>query len=67
VHPGFIDTAILDSAKGEFEQVMISLTPMGGLGQPQEIAAGVAYLASDEASVVTGAAGAATPPTGGSP
>jgi enoyl-[acyl-carrier-protein] reductase (NADH) len=33
---------------------MIDLTPMGRLGQPEEVAAGVAYLASDDASLVTG-------------
>ncbi len=55
IHPGFVDTPILDSTKGTaFEQVIIDLTPMGRLGQPAEIAAGVAYLASDDASFVTG-------------
>ena len=55
VHPGFIDTPILEQAKGtEFEAGMLALTPMGRLGQPTEIAAGVAYLASDDASFVTG-------------
>ena len=33
---------------------MIDLTPMGRLGRPEEIAAGVAYLASDDAAFVTG-------------
>ena len=55
IHPGFIDTPILDTARGTpFEQVMIDLTPMGRLGKPSEIAAGVAYLVSDDAAFVTG-------------
>jgi len=55
VHPGFIDTPILAPVKGtEFESVMTSATPLGRLGRPEEIAAGVAYLASDDASYVTG-------------
>ena len=33
---------------------MLDITPMGRLGQPYEVAAGVAYLASDDASFVTG-------------
>jgi NAD(P)-dependent dehydrogenase (short-subunit alcohol dehydrogenase family) len=55
IHPGFIATPILEQAKGtEFEQAMLDLTPMARLGKPEEIAAGVAYLASDDAAFVTG-------------
>lgn len=55
VHPGFIDTPILGDAKGSpFEDLMNGMTPMGRLGLPEEIAGGVAYLASDDASFVTG-------------
>lgn len=56
IHPGFIETPILEPAKGtEMEEGMLAVTPMGRLGQPEEIAAAVAYLASDDASFVTGA------------
>jgi len=55
IHPGFIRTPILDQAKGtEVWDAMTALTPMGRLGEPAEIAAAVAYLASDDASFVTG-------------
>ncbi len=55
IHPGFIQTPILDQAKGTpIEQAMLDVTPMGRLGRPEEIAAGVAYLASDDATFVTG-------------
>jgi NAD(P)-dependent dehydrogenase (short-subunit alcohol dehydrogenase family) len=55
IHPGFIDTPILDQAKGtEFESAMIALTPMGRLGRPEEVAAAIAFLASDDSSFMTG-------------
>jgi NAD(P)-dependent dehydrogenase (short-subunit alcohol dehydrogenase family) len=55
VHPGFIRTPILDQARGtEVWEAMTASTPMGRLGEPEEIAAAVAYLASDDASFVTG-------------
>jgi NAD(P)-dependent dehydrogenase (short-subunit alcohol dehydrogenase family) len=55
IHPGFIRTPILDQAQGtEIWDAMTAATPMGRLGEPEEIAAAVAYLASDDASFVTG-------------
>jgi NAD(P)-dependent dehydrogenase (short-subunit alcohol dehydrogenase family) len=55
IHPGFIRTPILDQAEGtEVWDAMTAMTPMGRLGEPEEIAAAVAYLASDDASFVTG-------------
>ncbi|MFC4337462.1 SDR family NAD(P)-dependent oxidoreductase [Salininema proteolyticum] len=56
IHPGFIDTPMLDVVRGtEFEQEMVALTPLGRIGLPAEIAACVAFLASDDASFITGA------------
>jgi NAD(P)-dependent dehydrogenase (short-subunit alcohol dehydrogenase family) len=55
VHPGFVRTPVLDQARGtDVWNAMTASTPMGRLGEPEEIAAAVAYLASDDASFVTG-------------
>ena len=55
IHPGFILTPILEPTRGtEYWDTMTAMTPMGHLGEPEDIAAGVAYLASDDAKFVTG-------------
>lgn len=55
VHPGFVETPLLietsDQAAIDFYKAS---TPMGRLAQPAEIASVVAFLASDDASYVTG-------------
>jgi NAD(P)-dependent dehydrogenase (short-subunit alcohol dehydrogenase family) len=55
IHPGFIATPILEQSRNTpIWDGMTALTPMGRLGRPEDIAAGVAYLASDDAAFVTG-------------
>lgn len=55
IHPGFIATPILEQSRNTpIWDGMTGLTPMGRLGRPEDIAAGVAYLASDDAAFITG-------------
>ncbi|WP_194421643.1 SDR family NAD(P)-dependent oxidoreductase [Microbacterium abyssi] len=51
VHPGFIDTPILGDTDRD---MLIAGTPMGRLGKPEEIAALITFVASDDASFATG-------------
>lgn len=55
VLPGLIDTDMVRIQKPEMNAATLSLTPIGRIGLPEEIAAGVLFLASDEAAFVTGA------------
>ena len=54
VAPGFIQTDMTDSLSEDQKSALVSNIPMGRLGQPEDIAGAVAYLASDEAAYVTG-------------
>lgn len=57
IHPGFIETGMTQERLSDAVARKWSLgrTPIGRLGQPEDIANGVLYLASDESSFVTGA------------
>ena len=55
VAPGFIETPMTDVLSDEQKTLLLGRVPAARLGQADEIAAAVAYLASDEAAYVTGA------------
>jgi 3-oxoacyl-[acyl-carrier protein] reductase len=54
IAPGFIPTVLTDVLPDELKQAAIEHTPLGRFGLPEEIAAAVAFFASDEASFITG-------------
>jgi 3(or 17)beta-hydroxysteroid dehydrogenase len=58
IHPGYIWTPMVKNAPGDAEarrRALIALHPVGHLGEPDDIAWGVVYLASDESKFMTGA------------
>ncbi len=54
IAPGFIRTRMLQEMPEKALEAVINMTPVGRLGEPMEIAAGVAFLASPAASYITG-------------
>lgn len=54
VAPGFIETAMTDQIPEKHRQALLEAIPLGRLGAVEDIAAAVAYLASEEAGYITG-------------
>jgi len=54
VAPGLVPTDLTASLPEELVQVAIERTPLGRIGTPEDMAEAVAFLASDEASFITG-------------
>jgi 3-oxoacyl-[acyl-carrier protein] reductase len=54
VAPGFIETPMTDVLGAEFKESAAKQIPLGRVGSPADVASAVAFLASDEASYITG-------------
>lgn len=54
VAPGFIASAMTDALSDEQKDKLKVNIPMGRIGEPMDVAAGVAFLASEEAQYITG-------------
>jgi 3-oxoacyl-[acyl-carrier protein] reductase len=54
VAPGFIGTDMTSELSDELKQKMIDNTPLRRMGTPEDVAAAVKFLASDEAAFITG-------------
>jgi 3-oxoacyl-[acyl-carrier protein] reductase len=54
VAPGYIATELTDVLSEEIRAAILGNTPMGRLGSPEDVAAAVRFLCSDEAAFITG-------------
>ncbi len=54
VAPGFIPTALTNGLPDDLKKSILSATPAGRMGKPEEVAAAVAFLASEEAAYING-------------
>src|SRR5580693_7536254 len=54
VAPGFIATAMTDGLPPELKEAGLKAVPLGRIGTPEDVAGAVRFLASEEASYITG-------------
>ena len=54
IAPGFIATEMVKQMPEKIQQTMVGRTPLGRMGQPEDVANAYAWLASDQASFITG-------------
>jgi 3-oxoacyl-[acyl-carrier protein] reductase len=54
IAPGFIATEMVRQMPEKIQQTMVGRTPLGRMGQPEDVANAYAWLASDQASFITG-------------
>jgi 3-oxoacyl-[acyl-carrier protein] reductase len=54
VAPGYVSTRLTEVIAEELREQMLAATPLGRFGDPEDIAAAVRFLCSDEASFITG-------------
>lgn len=54
VAPGFIPTTLTNDLSEDLKKSILTATPVGRMGKPEEIASAVAFLASEEAAYITG-------------
>jgi len=54
ISPGFIQTAMTDKIEEKFKEVIISKIPSARLGQPEDIANAVLFLASNQSDYING-------------
>jgi 3-oxoacyl-[acyl-carrier protein] reductase len=54
VAPGYINTRLTDVLPQEARDAMLANTPLGKLGDPEDVAGAVRFLCSDEAAFITG-------------
>jgi 3-oxoacyl-[acyl-carrier protein] reductase len=54
VAPGYVETRLTNVLPEDLQQLMLTNTPLGRLGKPEDVAGAVRFLCSDEASFITG-------------